>query len=174
MIDIELVRRVLISLLIIVMPKLVRVGNLGRPLEHLLVNKFACQGVPEGHNVESVDGSEHVILLLPHEVVVLSAEVLELHHSVDAYNLLNRSRGVEQPDILPIYAHKGPLITVFREIADLVWSDIDALAQKLHVDCYQILPCVKRKKMLIVEILRNLLDPEARELIEHSLMQVFV
>ena len=99
MVDIELVRRVLISLLCILMPKLVRVGNLGRSLEHLLVNKFACQGVPEGHNVVSVDSGQHVVLLLPHEVVVLPAEVLELHSSADAYNLLDRSRGVEQPDI---------------------------------------------------------------------------
>ena len=150
MVDIELVRRVLISLLCILMPKLVRVGNLGRPLKHLLVNKLACQGVPEGHNVVSVDSGQHVVLLLPREVVVLPAEVLELHSSADTYNLLDCSRGVEQPDIRLIYAHEGSLIAIFREIADLVWRDINALAQKLHVDCYQVLLRVKRKQMLIV------------------------
>ena len=150
MVDIELVRRVLISLLNIVSPKLVRVSNLGRSLKHLLVYNFACQGVPEGHSVESVDSGQHVVLLLPREVVVLSAEVFELHHSVDAYNLLYRSRGVEQPDILPIYTHEGSLIAIFREIADLVGRDINALAQKLHVYCYQVPPRVERKQMHIV------------------------
>ena len=72
-------------------PKFECISNLGGPLEQFLVDKFASEGVPEGHNVESVHSGEQVILLFPREIVVRSCHVFQLHSAIVALYSLHCS-----------------------------------------------------------------------------------
>ena len=62
---IELVHWVLVARLIVMAPIVVGVLDLVMFLKQLFMDQFACESVPEGHHVESVDRSDQVILLLP-------------------------------------------------------------------------------------------------------------
>ena len=63
---IELIGWVLIPRLVIVASVFVSVRNLCMLLEHLLVDQFAGESVPEEDHVEPSDCSKQVALLLPY------------------------------------------------------------------------------------------------------------
>ena len=63
---IELIGWVLVPRLIIMASVLVCLRNLCMFLEHLFVDKFASESVPEEDHVEPVDCGKQVALLLPY------------------------------------------------------------------------------------------------------------
>ena len=63
---IELISWVLVPRFIVEAFVLVSLRNLCMLLEHLFVNEFAGESVPEAHHIESGDCSKQVALLLPY------------------------------------------------------------------------------------------------------------
>ena len=52
-------------------PIVVGMLNLFMFLKQLFMDQLACEGVPEGHHVVSVDRGDQVILLLPDKIVII-------------------------------------------------------------------------------------------------------
>ena len=66
------VRRVFIAIVSIKTPVEYGVLNPIGPLKFLFKDYFACMSVPESHYVETINCSEDVAFLLPHEVLISS------------------------------------------------------------------------------------------------------
>ena len=69
----ELIGWVLVPRLIIVASVVVSLRNLCIRLEHLFMNQFAGESVPEGHHVEPINRGKQVALLLPYQEVISSS-----------------------------------------------------------------------------------------------------